>query len=367
MKYPESINLLRQRLTESDTDPMAAPNVADGIRALIDKELSSASMRENRRLMLSDLQAKATEAEATHDPIIIQNLLTALTAFLAEEMAETGDADDTDAGDGTPDDLAPPTESVDAATDGEQYEMDDGDIVAPEDARAAEDEAAASEEETGAEPYEESDTGVDYFCEACGYEGKMKLRESSHAANGEAEGDKDMAKEQAEKATPGSDVGALAQQIESQKAEIATLKADLTRMRESVKPIADAVPGNVKEMIEADRMELAQLRISERQRQLATKAHESIGAYATESGIPEALMRECVKVEDLTPFAESQWPTILGLAGRNIEAPREFVGATEPNMPAPRVRVQTKRESAADFVRAQYGGTALKESEGDAK
>ena len=384
MRYEQSIAMLNHRMTEAATDPQAVPDVAEGIRAMIQKEISRAGMAAGRQQHLMDLQKKTTEAESTHDPIIVQNLITALTAFLTEELNEaSGEDDDNDAegGDGTPDDLTPPEDSVDAGDNGDGDVVDSGgenlttttDAAAPPSkpagkskpaflAKKESDCADGMKEDSGGgfgETMDMEDSGggfgesMSYECEACGHKGAMNMSESSRAANGEAKGDR-MKEAQANSATPGSvDASALAQQIEADRAKIATLENEVKSLREAAKPLVGASTS----MTEADRQELARLRINERQRELASKAAEAIGEYAKENGVPDSFMRECVKVEDLTAFAESQWPTILGALGRNVEVPREW-GATEPAMPAPK-RSATKRESGADYLRSMYGGSVI--------
>lgn len=313
-KYLRLLEAIRLRGASVKSAPEALGDMAFGARRLLESMVID-DPAEGRRAMLEDLRAKAAEAESTHDPLVIADLIQALTAFLNEEKAEIEAtvAARTPAASATPAEL--PVDASQAAVNQVQPQFE---------ARACE----------------------------CG--GKTTSTASPQGAQG---GDMDE-KEKAE----------LTQQLEAERQKNAQLAADLATLRESGKPAVEAVSGGVAAMTDQERQELQQLRMEKRKQLMESerlqKATEAIETFAKENGVESEALGELLKPAELAAFTESaQWPVLLGMALRNMPSPTVgFAGTGEINMPAPRQTVNRAKREAGSLFRERFGGSAKQDA-----
>lgn len=319
--FRDALQTIRQRCADAKSDAGALNDVVYGSQRLIESMATDIpALPDGRRGMLEDLRRKASEAETTHDPLIISDLITALTAFLSEEMQEQTKPDGGD----------PNTQ--DAATTSEELPISGEET--PDTDAAAENPATES---------------MTYACEACGHPNQLPDQNSPRGAQGGA-----MSKDTN---APGGDLTA---QLEAERTKNAELSAELSRMREAAPPPAAATD---KALTDQERNELQQLRTEKRTQLLEaerlTKAADALAQAAKDSGVDIDALNEVLPPVELKTFSEANWPSMIRMAVRSVPpAPTGFASTGEISMPAPRQNHTVKREAGGLF-RERFGGTAV--------
>lgn len=284
--------LLMERGQRAPTDTEAMTDLVRGVRGLCEAAAGDD--------IITDLRRKADAVESTHKPETIATLLAALRAYLGEEQREEDDT---------------------AGAKQEDHKTKRAGTQEGETSMATE----AMEAKGGT-------------CEACGR--KMEAateaatestqEAATEAAAKEDDGDDDSMAESTKKtaaaAAAATAAAAAADQDEDEDAAKQESDTPSTSFREASSRVAQ-LRGEGK-MTEADRVELAALRIEREQRVKRANA---------EKAIREAGVEGMIDADKLMPFSESQWGTLISVASQSAPPPRSYGGGAI-NMPAPEAR-----------------------------
>lgn len=376
---PDPLEMLRARCREARRDDAAIDDVCFAVRRLAEAfdganasnekdELKRFDLPPGKEGVLIDLRRKAEEAETTHDPDIIKDLLDALAAFLGEELRErpgdegdggsilsdeeieggdaaeqemgpemggvpVGDETTVDRMDGEPlpeKQMAPP--SGPRAEPGGDEELGRRKAAAEADgfARYAAGPAMDAQQAPVLKPGDQTEA-MSMQCEACGHEMQVGAR-----SGGVMDQKNEIKKESA---TPATAETELATKLAEANRELDALRA---KLRENGTQVVN--------MTEADRAELLVLRA---EKELAEKTAKAMNA------IREAGLDGIVEPAKLTAFAESQWPLMLDAIVNG--APARSYGTPQPEpvaVPERQARQARMTESAASYFKRQYDNAA---------
>lgn len=361
-RFTKSLDLVRDRFAQRTSDPSAMTDVVYGMERLMEA-MSEAPMIAGRKAMLGDLRKKTAQAESSHDPMVVQDLITALTAFLNEEMKEGPERHDEPDGDEDQDGNEPegPEENDESEGDAqnEQRGANSGQDVEEESESEMTDMASLPEElpstseddpdtdaatAQGDTPTLKTDRAPglkdkapmqnfrEYTCEACGHKNNV----GSNPPFGAKMGGKMAA---TNKLASGS---------------------KMTAQRESDSGLSDE-----------ERRELQALRMEKRTRLIEAerlkKASTAIATAAEQNRVDAEVLSELLPATELRAFHESQWPTLINVALRNAPSvPAGFVGTGEIAMPSPGRSARTTKREAGSLFRSRFGGSASKNHDGAA-